>query len=77
MSILGLKINNAEVEASDGRHFERMNPISGEVASKVAAASVEDARQAANAAAKAFPAWAATGPGPRGMVLMAAADRVQ
>ena len=43
MSILGLKIDNVEVEASDGRHFERMNPISGEVASTVAAASVRTA----------------------------------
>ncbi len=77
MSILGLKINNNEVEASDGRFFERMNPISGEVASKVAAASVDDARQAANVAAKAFPAWSATGPGQRRKLLLAAADRLQ
>jgi acyl-CoA reductase-like NAD-dependent aldehyde dehydrogenase len=77
MNMLGLKINNAEVEATDGRSFERLNPISGEVASTVAAASVEDARQAANAAAKAFPAWAATGPGQRRKLLLAAADRLQ
>ncbi len=77
MNMLGLKINNAEVEATDGRSFERLNPISGEVASTVAAASVDDARQAANAAAKAFPAWAATGPGQRRKILLAAADRLQ
>jgi len=77
MNMLGLKINNAEVEATDGRSFERLNPISGEVASTVAAASVGDARQAANAAAKAFPAWAATGPGQRRKLLLAAADRLQ
>lgn len=77
MNMLGLKINNAEVEATDGRSFERLNPISGEVASTVAAASVEDARQAANAAAKAFPARAATGPGQRRKLLLAAADRLQ
>ena len=77
MNMLGLKINNAEVEATDGRSFERLNPISGEVASTVAAASVEDARQAANAAAKAFPAWAATGPVQRRKLLLAAADRLQ
>ncbi|MFS2153903.1 aldehyde dehydrogenase [Rhizobium sp. Rhizsp42] len=77
MNMLGLKINNAEVEATDGRIFERLNPISGEVASTVAAASVEDARQAANAAAKAFPGWAATGPGARRKLLLAAADKLQ
>lgn len=77
MSILGLKIDNIEMEAADGRYFERMNPITGEVASKVAAASVDEARQAANAAAKAFPAWASTGPGQRRKLLMAAADRLQ
>jgi acyl-CoA reductase-like NAD-dependent aldehyde dehydrogenase len=77
MSLLGLKINNVEVEAADGRRFERLNPISGEVASTVAAASTEDARQAANAAAKAFPAWAAMGPGQRRKILNAAADKLQ
>ena len=77
MTTLGLKINHAEVAASDGRTFERLNPISGEVASRVAAASLDDARSAANAAAKAFPSWAAMGPGPRRKLLLAAADRLQ
>ncbi|SIQ71447.1 Acyl-CoA reductase [Rhizobium sp. RU35A] len=77
MTVLGFKINNAEVEAIDGRSFQRLNPISGEVATKVAAASVEDARAAANAAAAAFPAWAATNPATRRKVLMAAADSLQ
>lgn len=77
MTVLGLKINNSENEASDGRRFERLNPISGEVATVVAAASVEDALQAANSAARAFPAWAATGPGQRRKILLAAADRLQ
>ncbi|QRY70830.1 aldehyde dehydrogenase (plasmid) [Ensifer sp. PDNC004] len=77
MNMLGLKINNAEIEAADGRFFERLNPISGEVASKVAAASIDDARLAVNAAAKAFPAWAATGPRERRKLLLAAADRLQ
>ena len=46
MSVLGLKINNLDQAASDGRTFSRINPISGEVATEVAAASLEDARQA-------------------------------
>jgi acyl-CoA reductase-like NAD-dependent aldehyde dehydrogenase len=77
MSVLGLKINNLDQAASDGRTFSRINPISGEVASEVAAASLEDARQAVNAAAKAFPAWAAIGPGQRRKLLNAAADKLQ
>ncbi len=77
MTVLGLKINNLDQGASDGRTFTRINPISGEVASEVAAASLEDARQAVNAAAKAFPAWAATGPGLRRKILLAAADKLQ
>ncbi|MFG6081194.1 aldehyde dehydrogenase [Paracoccus litorisediminis] len=77
MNMLGLKIDNAEVEAAGGRRFERLNPISGELATTVAAASVEDARAAANSAARAFPAWSATGPGERRRLLNAAADRLQ
>ncbi|MCK8779325.1 aldehyde dehydrogenase [Rhizobium sp. NTR19] len=77
MTVLGLKIDNREIDAADGRTFERLNPITGEVASTVAAASVEDARKAANAAAKAFPAWAATSPGQRRKILNAAADKLQ
>ncbi|MBC7312234.1 MAG: aldehyde dehydrogenase family protein, partial [Rhizobium sp.] len=77
MTVLGLKINNLDQGASDGRTFTRINPISGEVASEVAAASLEDARQAVNAAAKAFPAWAGTGPGLRRKILLAAADKLQ
>ena len=60
MSVLGLKINNLDQAASDGRTFSRINPISGEVATEVAAASLEDARQAVNAAAYSFPSWQAT-----------------
>ncbi|WP_454849250.1 aldehyde dehydrogenase [Rhizobium binxianense] len=77
MNMLGLKIDNTEVAAENGRSFNRLNPISGEVASTVAAASVEDARKAVDAAARAFPGWAATGPGERRRLLNAAADRLQ
>ncbi|NGN41149.1 aldehyde dehydrogenase [Mesorhizobium sp. CGMCC 1.15528] len=77
MEVLGLSIGNEDQDASDGRTFERANPISGEVATRVAAATVEDARRAANRAAKAFPAWSATGPGARRKILLAAADKLQ
>jgi acyl-CoA reductase-like NAD-dependent aldehyde dehydrogenase len=67
----------------NGRHqggtaiFERKNPLTGAVASRAVAATVAEARQAADAANAAFPAWAATGPTARRIVLNRAADALQ
>ena len=58
------------------RHFQRMNPISGEVASEALAATPVDAAAAADRAAAAFPAWAALGPNARRAALLKAADAV-
>lgn len=63
--------------ASDGKTFERRHPLSGEVVSRVAAATVDDADAAVSAAEAAFPAWAALGPGERRSRLLRAADLVQ
>ncbi|MEV5032183.1 aldehyde dehydrogenase [Sphingobium sp. LMC3-1-1.1] len=52
--------------------FERRNPLTGEVATTVKAASVEDAQAAVAAAAAAFPAWSALGPNARRAALMKA-----
>ncbi|SFI16762.1 aldehyde dehydrogenase, partial [Modicisalibacter xianhensis] len=57
--------------------FERANPLSGETVTQAAAASVEDAQAAADAAACAFPAWSKTGPGERRMALLRAAERME
>ena len=57
--------------------FERRNPMDGKPASRATAATPEDARAAADAAAMAFPAWAALGPGERRKVLLAAADGIE
>ena len=54
-------IDGAEA-AEHGATFERRNPVTGEVATRAAAASVADAMRAADAAAAAFPAWSALGP---------------
>lgn len=56
------------------RQFQRMNPISGEVASAAPAATPADAIAAADRAAAAFPAWAALGPNARRAALLKAAD---
>lgn len=53
--------------------FERRNPVTGEVASTMPAASIADAEAAVDAAAAAFPAWSALGPNARRALLMKAA----
>jgi acyl-CoA reductase-like NAD-dependent aldehyde dehydrogenase len=69
-----LLIGSRETPSALGRTFERRNPLTGDVATVAAAATVEDAVQAADAAAAAFPAWSATGPNARRALLNKAAD---
>jgi acyl-CoA reductase-like NAD-dependent aldehyde dehydrogenase len=71
---IDLLIDGKAAPAAKGRTFERRNPLNDSVATKAAAASVEDARAAADAAAKAFPAWSALGPNERRALLNKAAD---
>jgi benzaldehyde dehydrogenase (NAD) len=59
--------------AGSGATFEREDPYTGEVATVAAAASRDDARAAADAAAGAFPDWAATPPNQRRELLLGAA----
>ncbi|WP_156326419.1 aldehyde dehydrogenase family protein, partial [Pseudomonas sp. NBRC 111127] len=72
-----LLIGGRSCPASDGRTFERRNPVSGEVVSQVAAASLADADAAVAAASAAFPAWAALAPSERRGRLLAGADLLQ
>lgn len=72
-----LLIDNAAVEAADGQTFERIDPVSREVSTRASAASVDDAVRAANAAARAFPAWSATPPSERRALLNKAADLIE
>ena len=69
-----LLVNNKDIPASDGKIFERRDPLSGDVVTRAAAATVEDAKAAADAAAAAFPAWAAVLPSERRRLLLKAAD---
>lgn len=71
-----LLIGGKDVAASGGKTFERRNPLSGDVASRAAAASVADANAAADAAAAAYPAWSALGPNARRALLLKAADNL-
>ena len=74
MTFVSMRIAGAEHAASTGRTFRRLNPVTGEVASEAAAATVADATAAADAAAAAFPAWSALGPNARRAILLKAAD---
>lgn len=77
MKHVNLMIDAREVAAADGRTFDRLDPMTGEVASRAAAAGVADALAAADAAAAAFPAWSATGPNERRAKLLAAAAALE
>lgn len=72
-----LLIGNAERPASSGATFTRKNPITGEVVTRAAAATREDAADAVAAASTAFPAWSALGPGERRARLLRAADLLE
>ena len=68
-----LLIGGEWTDASSGGSFERTDPFTGEPAGAAAAAKREDARAAADAAARAFPEWSATPPAQRRELLQKAA----
>ncbi|WP_137819641.1 aldehyde dehydrogenase [Pseudomonas sp. 2FG] len=72
-----LLIGGQSRPAADGRVFERRNPLTGEVVSRVAAATLEDADAAVAAAQAAFPAWAALAPSERRARLFKAAELLE
>lgn len=57
--------------------FDRLNPVTGEIATTAAAATVADATAACDAAAAAFPAWSVLGPNARRALLMKAAESLE
>ncbi|RCW20631.1 aldehyde dehydrogenase family protein [Ciceribacter lividus] len=69
-----LLINGKDTPAESGRSYDRLDPVTGEVETTAAAASVADVGRAVASAAKAFEAWSKTGPGERRTLLMKAAD---
>jgi acyl-CoA reductase-like NAD-dependent aldehyde dehydrogenase len=72
-----LLIGGHNREAADNATFTRLNPVTGEVATRASAASVDDARAAADAAAAAFPTWSTLGPNERRNRLLRAADLLE
>jgi len=71
---VSLLIGGVSRPAGDGRSYQRHHPVTGEVVSTVAAATLEDADAAVAAAQAAYPAWSALPPGERRRRLLAAAD---
>jgi acyl-CoA reductase-like NAD-dependent aldehyde dehydrogenase len=69
-----LTIGDTDRAATGAATFDRRNPVTGEVATRAAAATVADAEAACDAAAAAFPAWAKLGPSARRTILLKAAD---
>jgi benzaldehyde dehydrogenase (NAD) len=70
---VNLLIGGQAVPASSGARFERRNPLSEEVVTRAAAATVSDAVAAVDAAAAAFVDWSRVGPGARRQLLLKAA----
>lgn len=77
MNQVSMLINGERTMARDGATFERRNPLDDTVASTAPAATVADAQAAVQAAAAAFPAWSAMGPGERRALLNRAADALE
>ncbi|MBM2710156.1 aldehyde dehydrogenase [Mesorhizobium caraganae] len=71
---IGLLIDGDKRDASGAASYERMDPFTGKLATRAAAASVTDANAAVEAAAAAFKIWSKTGPGERRALLAKAAD---
>ncbi|GGO83428.1 salicylaldehyde dehydrogenase [Marinobacterium nitratireducens] len=72
-----LLIGGKTVAASDGRTFDRVSPLTGDVVSRVAAASVADANAAVAAAQAAFPEWSGLAPNERRRRLLKCADLME
>ncbi|ESY28030.1 aldehyde dehydrogenase [Mesorhizobium sp. LNJC391B00] len=71
---IGLLIDGDKRDASGSASYERMDPFTGKLATRAAAASIADANAAVEAAAAAFKTWSKTGPGERRALLSKAAD---
>lgn len=72
-----LLVDNAACASAGGKTFARRHPTDDRLITTVAAATVADARAAADSASRAFATWSHTGPTERRRVLLRAADLVE
>ena len=77
MSDIQMLIGGQHRAAANGATFERRNPLDQTVATRAPAATPADAVAAVEAAAQAFPAWAAMGPSERRVLLMKASQALE
>src|SRR3954466_10527426 len=71
---IGFLIDGEERQAANGASYERLDPFTGKLATRAAAAQIADAVAAVEAASPAFKTWSKTGPGERRAILNRAAD---
>jgi acyl-CoA reductase-like NAD-dependent aldehyde dehydrogenase len=74
MKEIGMLLDGASAPAVSGATFDRIDPVTGEVATRAAAAGRDDVETVVASAARAFPGWSATGPNGRRKILSKAAD---
>ena len=70
-------INGEWVEAESGKYYDDINPYTGEVWAQIADGDQADIDKAIDAAAAAFPAWAATPPSQKRKLLYRVADIIE
>lgn len=71
---IGFLIDGEERQSANGASYNRMDPFTGKLATRAAAAQTADAMAAVEAASAAFKTWSKTGPGERRGILNKAAD---
>ena len=72
-----LIIDNKETPSGTGKTYQRKDPLSGQTVSTCAAASVDDARLAAESSQTAFKAWSTSTTTERRALLLRAADIIE
>ncbi len=70
-------IDGAPVASEHGATFDRRDPMTADVATTAAAATLADVETVVASAAKAFQSWSQTGPNTRRALLMKAADLME
>lgn len=72
-----LLVGGVDRDAGNGAIFDRVNPVTGEISSRAAAATVQDADDAVAAAKAAFAQWSSAPAGERRKLLLRAADLME
>ena len=77
MNKIAFIVDGEAMDAQNGATFERKDPVTGQVATTTAAATIDDVNKVAAAAARAFQSWSETGPNARRALLLKAADLME